>query len=93
VRAVVDAELGRTDRAPAELEALAADDFAAFRDASQLVSLTLAADVCRLTGAVELVPALRAKLEPHAGEWPVSGYGGLVLASVDTTLRALAPAG
>ena len=90
VRALVDAELGRHDAGPRRARRARARRL---RRAARRQPARVADPRGRRVRAHrggDLVPVVRAELEPHAGEWPVSGYGGLVLRPVEATLAQLA---
>jgi DNA-binding SARP family transcriptional activator len=94
VDALVEAERGREAQARAALRELARDGFAALpADVNRLVGLVVAAHACLALDARDVAPALVEALRPHRDEWPVSGYGGLVMEPVADTLRALDSAG
>lgn len=93
VLALCLAEDGQLDRARAELEALAADDFGVIpHDTNRLLAFAVLADVACQLGEVERAPALLAELVPHAGRQVLLncfGGGGAAWGPVSAQLAGL----
>ncbi len=83
-------ELGRTDEARAEFEALPLDDLP--RDANWLIGVTLLAEVCGTLGDGERAQALYDALEPYAERNVVVGRAATCNGSASRLLGTLAAA-
>jgi DNA-binding SARP family transcriptional activator/tetratricopeptide (TPR) repeat protein len=85
-------ELGRTDEARAEFEALAEGGFDLPRDANWLIAVTLLAEVCGALGDGARAEELYAVLEPYAGRNVVVGRAATCNGAASRLLGILAAA-
>jgi DNA-binding SARP family transcriptional activator/tetratricopeptide (TPR) repeat protein len=85
-------ELGRTDEARAEFEALAEGGFDLPRDANWLIAVTLLAEVCGALGDGARAEELYAVLEPYAGRNVVVGRAATCNGAAARLLGILAAA-
>jgi class 3 adenylate cyclase/tetratricopeptide (TPR) repeat protein len=89
--ALLCAELGDVAGARAELEPLAADDFAAVPwDVTGSACLALLAETCSLLGDAEHVGCLNELLLPHSGQLVVGAWGAVCLGAADRYLGLVA---
>jgi class 3 adenylate cyclase len=89
--ALLHVEMGRLDEARAELDALAADDFAALpRDANWVVSLANLSEVAHRVGSREYAEALYEELVPYAHRNVVIAGGWVCWGSISRYLGLLA---
>jgi class 3 adenylate cyclase len=89
--ALTRVEMGKADAARAEVDALAADNFAVVpQDVGYTSCLALLTETVGALGAAEYAPALADRLQPHAGHFIVGGVGIACFGAADRYLAILA---